>query len=94
MTFSNEIYKRLDFGINILDEPDEHISVQEIEVSVATRKRRISDDLSQDDSNSVSLVRKPWKEARLWKETDESQRINYNVKNDGACSNTFFPSGG
>ena len=94
MTFSNEIYKRLDFGINILDEPDEHISVQEIEVSVATRKRRISDDLSQEDSNSVSLVRKPWKEVRLWKETDESQRINYNVKNDGACSNTFFSSGG
>ena len=62
MTFSNEIYKRLDFGINILDEPDGHISVQEIEVSVATRKdrkRRISDDLSQEDSNSVSLVRKP-----------------------------------
>ena len=97
MTFSNEIYKRLDFGINILDEPDGHISVQEIEVSVATRKdrkRRISDDLSQEDSNSVSLVRKPWKEVRLWKETDESQRINYNVKNDGAFSNTFFPSGG
>ena len=94
MTFSNEIYKRLDFGINILDEPDEHISVQEIEVSVATRKRRISDDLSQEDSNSVSFVRKPWKEVRLWKETDESQRINYNVKNDGACSNTFFPYGG
>ena len=59
MTFSNEIYKRLDFGINILDEPDEHISDQEIEVSVATRKRRISDDLSQEDSNSVSFVRKP-----------------------------------
>ena len=59
MTFSNEIYKRQDFGINILDEPDEHISVQEIEVSVATRKRRISDDLSQEDSNSVSFVRKP-----------------------------------
>ena len=94
MTFSNEIYKRLDFGINILDEPDEHISDQEIEVSVATRKRRISDDLSQEDSNSVSFVRKPWKEVRLWKETDESQRINYNVKNDCACSNTFFPSGG
>ena len=94
MTFSNEIYKRLDFGINILDEPDEHISDQEIEVSVATRKRRISDDLSQEDSNSVSFVRKPWKEVRLWKETDESQRINYNVKNDGACSNTFLPSGG
>ena len=59
MTFSSEIYRRLNFGINILDEPDEHISVQEIEVSVATRKRRISDDLSQEDSNSVSFVRKP-----------------------------------
>ena len=59
MTFSNEIYRRLDFGINILDEPDEHISVQEIKVSVATRKRKISDDLSEEDSNSVSLVRKP-----------------------------------
>ena len=59
MTFSSEMYRRLNFGINILDEPDEHISVQEIEVSVATRKRRISDDLSQEDSNSVSFVRKP-----------------------------------
>ena len=53
MTFSSEIYRRLDFGINILDEPDERISFQEIEVSVPTRKRRISDDLSEDDSNSV-----------------------------------------
>ena len=44
MPFSGAIYRRLDFGINILDEPDEHISVQEIEVSVPTRKRRISDD--------------------------------------------------
>ena len=59
MTFSSEIYRRLNFGINILDEPDEHISVQEIEVSVLTRKRRISDDLSEGDTNSVSLVRKP-----------------------------------
>ena len=59
MTFSNEIYRRLDFGINILDDSDEHISVQEIEVSVATRKRRITDDLSEEDSNSVFLVRKP-----------------------------------
>ena len=50
MTFLSEIYRRLDFGINILDEPDEHISVQEIEVSVPTRKRRISDDLSEEDS--------------------------------------------
>ena len=59
MTFSREIYRRLDFGINILDEPHERISVQEIEVSVPTCKRRISDDLSEEDSNSVSLVRKP-----------------------------------
>ena len=59
MTFSSEIYRRLNFGINILDEPDEHISVQEIEVSVPTRKRRISVDLSEGDTNSVSLVRKP-----------------------------------
>ena len=29
--------------------PDEHISVQEIEVSVLTRMRRISDDLSEED---------------------------------------------
>ena len=53
MTFSREIYRRLDF-INILDEPDERISVQEIEVSVPTCKRKISDDLSEEDSNSVS----------------------------------------
>ena len=59
MTFWSEFYRRLDFGINILDESHEHISVQEIEVSVPTRKRRISDDLSEEDSNSVSLVRKP-----------------------------------
>ena len=55
MTFSSEIYRRLDFGINILDEPDKRISGQEIEVSVPTRKRRIRDDLSEEDSNSVSL---------------------------------------
>ena len=54
MTFSSEIYRRLDFSINILDKPDERISVQEIEVSVPTRKRRISDDLSEEDLNSVS----------------------------------------
>ena len=59
MTFSSEIYRRLDYGISIYDEPDERISFQEIEVSVPTRKRRISDDLSEEDSNSVSLVRKP-----------------------------------
>ena len=59
MTFSSEIYRRLNFGINLSDEPNEHISVQEIEVSVPICKRRISDDLSEEDSNSVSLVRKP-----------------------------------
>ena len=70
MTFSNEIYRRLDFDINILDEPVEGISVQEIEVSVPTRNRRISDDFFEEESNSVSLARKPWEEARL--ETDEN----------------------
>ena len=59
MTFASEIYRRLDFGINISDEPNEHISVQEIEVNVPICKRRISDDLSEEDLNSVSLVRKP-----------------------------------
>ena len=49
MTFSSEIYRRLNFGINILDEPDEHISVQEIEVRVPTRKRSKSEDLSEED---------------------------------------------
>ena len=49
MTFSSGIYRRLDFVMNILDEPDEHISVQEIEVSVPTRKRSKSDDLSEED---------------------------------------------
>ena len=46
MTFSSEIYRRLHFRMNILDYPEERISVQEIELSVATRKRRISVDLS------------------------------------------------
>ena len=59
ITFLSDIYRSLDFGINILDEPDEHISVKEIEVNVPTRKRRINDDLSEENSNSVSLVRKP-----------------------------------
>ena len=45
MSFSSEIYRRLDFGISILDEPDERISVQGIEVSVPTRKHRICKDL-------------------------------------------------
>ena len=58
MTFASEIYRRLDFGINILDEPNERISVQEIEVNVPTRKRTISDDSSEEDSNSVSLGEK------------------------------------
>ena len=45
-SLSSEIlYRRLVFGIrNILDEPDERISVQEIEVSVPTRKCTISDE--------------------------------------------------
>ena len=51
----SEIYRRVDFGINILDERDERTSVEEIEVSVPTRERRISHDLSEEDSNSVSL---------------------------------------
>ena len=59
MTCTSEIYIRLDFGINILDEPVESISVQEIEVSVLTRNRRISDDSFEEESNSVSLARKP-----------------------------------
>ena len=59
MTFTSEIYRRLDFGINILDEVDERISFQEIEVSIPARKRRISNDLSEEDSNSVSLARRP-----------------------------------
>ena len=43
MTFSSEIYRCLDFGINILDEPDEYIfPVQETEVGIPTRKRWIS----------------------------------------------------
>ena len=54
----SEIYRRVDFGINMLDEPDERISVEEIEVSVPTRERRISHDLSEEDSNSVSLGEK------------------------------------
>ena len=57
------------FCVNItfcgVTEPNEHISVQKIEVSVPTCKRRISDDLSEEDLNSVSLVRKPWEEVRL-----------------------------
>ena len=52
-------------GVQYLDEPDEHISAQETEVSVPTRKRRISDELYEEDSNSVSLVRKSWEEFRL-----------------------------
>ena len=60
MTFTSEIYtRRLDFGINILDQPDERISVQEIEGSIPACKRRISNDLSEEDSNSVSLARRP-----------------------------------
>ena len=54
----SEIYRRVDFGINNLDEPDERTSVEEIEVSVPTREGRISHDLSEEDSNSVSLGEK------------------------------------
>ena len=43
---------------SISDEPDERISVEEIEVSVPTGERRISHDLSEEDSNSVSLGEK------------------------------------
>ena len=53
------------FRHQYLEERDEHISVQEIEVSVPTCKRRISDDLSEEDSNPLSLVRKPWEQVRL-----------------------------
>ena len=59
MTFTSEIYRRLVFDINSLDEVDERISVQEIEVSIPARKRSISNDLSEEDSNSVSLARRP-----------------------------------
>ena len=67
MTFSSEINRRLDFSINVLDEPDERISVQEIEVSVPTRKRRISNDFSEEDSNFVSLARRPLRRSPLVK---------------------------
>ena len=59
MTFTSEIYTRLVFGINILDEPDERISVQEIEVSIPASTPKISNDLSEEDSNSVFLARRP-----------------------------------
>ena len=59
MTFTSEIYRRLVFDINSLDEVDERISVQEIEVSIPARKRSMSNDLSEEDSNSVSLARRP-----------------------------------
>ena len=53
-TLSSEIlYRRLDFGINILDEPVELFSVQEIEVNVPTRKRTVF--VQTEDTNSVSL---------------------------------------
>ena len=75
MTFSSEIYRRLDFGINILDETDERISVQEIEVSVPTRKRRTGDDLSEVDSNSVSLVAKSAYEKKQTKVKDLTKML-------------------
>ena len=67
MTFSSEINICLDFAINIVDEPDEHISVQETEVSVPTRKRRIRRNLSEEDSNSVSLGEKVLRRSPLMK---------------------------
>ena len=67
MTFSSEIDRCLDFGINIVDKPDERISVQEIEVSVPTRKRRIRRDLSEEDSNSFSLGEKAVRRSPLMK---------------------------
>ena len=67
MTFSSEINRCLDFGINIVDEPDERISVQEIVVSVPTRKRRIRRDFSKEDSNSVSLGEKAVRRIPLMK---------------------------
>ena len=48
----------VDFGINILDEPDECISVQENEFNGPTRKCGISDDYSEENSNSVSISEK------------------------------------
>ena len=48
----------------IVDESDEHISV---EVSVLSRKRRISSDLSKEDSNSVSLGAKAVRRSPLMK---------------------------
>ena len=67
MTFSSEINICLDFAINIVDEPDERISVQETEVSVPTRKRRIRRNLSEEDSNSVSLGEKVLRRSPLMK---------------------------
>ena len=67
MTFSSETNRCLDFGINIVDEPDERISVQEIVVSVPTRKRRIRRDFSKEDSNSVSLGEKAVRRSPLMK---------------------------
>ena len=52
---------------SIVDEPDERISVQEIVVSVPTRKRRISRDFSKEDSNSVSLGEKAVRRSPLMK---------------------------
>ena len=81
-TFSSEIlYRRLDFGINILDEPVELFSVQEIDVSASpTRKRTESDDLSKEDTNSVSLcalsLRKPGEEDCLYKKKNRRKSKN------------------
>ena len=92
MTFSSEIYRRLHFRMNILDYPEERISVQEIELSVATRKRRISVDLSQEDSNSVSLgeLEKAVRRSPLMKRDRRKSKM---LKMLLLVPN-FFPSGG
>ena len=82
-------------GINISDEPDEHISVQEIEVSVPTRKRRISDNLSEEDSNSVSrekaVRRRPLNYEKKQEKVKELTTMPKMVLLVPVC---FFPSGG
>ena len=61
MTFSSEIYTRgLDVGINILDGPDRwaYFNSRNWTSAVSTRKPRISDGLSEEDLNSISLGEK------------------------------------
>ena len=79
------------FRHQYLDEPDEHISVQEIEVSVPTRKRRISDDLSEEDSNSVSLVKVVRRSPLNYeKKQTKNKQLTKMLENDAGCSNKFF----